>query len=87
MVVDVHATGVTNTIVDDHYLAVVAVTERHQKTQQREPRIGEIDYLHTSLAHGAEIAVRNRPVGDVLVDEPHLDTLPRFLHQHLTNLA
>ena len=84
---DIHAPGIADAVVYDHYLPVVAVTERQQKTQQRELGIGEIDHLHTCLPHGAEIAVRYRHVGDVLVDEPHFDTLPRFLHQHLTNLA
>ena len=81
MVVDVHPAGVADLPVDHDYLPVVPIVELGSHVQDVHPRIGELDDLHASLPHRVVVGRGDREIGDVLVQETHLDTFLGLLHQ------
>lgn len=83
VVADVHASGVSDLSVYDHYLAVVTVVELRQ---QEDVRVGELHDLHSGLLHLIVVAFPDRDVRNVFMYETHLYAFACLLHQQLLYL-
>ena len=83
VVVDVHATRIGHLAVDDDGLAVVAVVEVCEVADGAFREWREIVHLHTVAAHALVIDIRDRDIGNVLIDEAYLHALPSLLFEQL----
>ena len=86
IITDVHASGIADFAVNDNYLPVVAVVKLRDHVHERPTRLGELLHLDASLLHLVVITRKNGDIGDVLMNESHLDALTRLLHKHFLYL-